>query len=147
MIRSVKIRAAGPADMQAISKVLHKCGLPSDDVEASVRLYHVAVLDDNVIGCACGEQFDDTIVVHTVAVLQDYRDQRVATHLVGALLMRARANGCTTATLLTAEHPSFFARYGFTLTSVDAIPKQVKLTKEFQRRFGARTHCMCRRLD
>ncbi|MGT2457537.1 GNAT family N-acetyltransferase [Cupriavidus basilensis] len=147
MIRSVKIRAAGPADMQAISKVLHKCGLPSDDVEASVRLYHVAVLDDNVIGCACGEQFDDTIVVHTVAVLQDYRDQRVATHLVGALLMRARANGCTTATLLTAEHPSFFARYGFTLTSVDLIPKQVKLTKEFQRRFGARTHCMCRRLD
>ncbi|MFJ1254025.1 GNAT family N-acetyltransferase [Cupriavidus sp. CuC1] len=100
-----------------------------------------------MIGCACGEQFDATFFVRAVGVLQEYRERQIATHLVASLPMRARANGCTKAVLLTTEHPAFFARYGFSLTSVDAILKQVELSKTFQRRFGASTNYMCRRLD
>lgn len=102
---------------------------------------------DVIVGCASGEQHGQTFAVRTVAVLREYRGHRIATYLVGALLMRARANGCTKATVLTEEHPGFFARHGFTLTPVDCIARELQLTKEFLRRFGARAHYMCRSLD
>ncbi|MGN5478223.1 GNAT family N-acetyltransferase [Cupriavidus basilensis] len=69
---------------------------------------------------------------------------QLATYMVGALLMRARSSGCTNATVLTDGHPGFFARYGFTLTPVDSIVSEMHLSKEFLRRFGVRTHYVCR---
>ncbi len=61
--------------------------------------------------------------------------------------MRARANGCTRAAVLTSEHPAFFARFGFMLTALDDMPQKMNLSKEFLRRFGTMTHYMCRHLD
>ncbi|MGO4812552.1 GNAT family N-acetyltransferase [Cupriavidus sp. 2MCAB6] len=147
MIKDMRIRAARSADMQAISQVFHSCGLPSGDIDTTGRFCSLAVLGENVIGCACGEMYGETAIIQAVAVLGEYRGHRVATHLVRAILMRARANGCTKATVLTPEHPTFFARFGFTLTALDDMPQEMQLSKEFLRRFGARTHYMCRRLD
>lgn len=147
MIRNVRIRAAGLADTEAISQVLQACGLLDNDINHTSRLYHVALLGDKVVGCASGEQYGGTVAIESVAVLREYQGRQIATHLLGAVLMRARANGCTKATVLTAEHPGFFARFGFALTSLNGLPKELQLSKEFLRRFGARTHYMCRRLD
>ncbi|CAN7341267.1 Acetyltransferase (GNAT) family protein [compost metagenome] len=147
MIKDVRIRAAGSADVEAISQVLHSCGLPGSNTDPSSRLYSLAVLGEKVIGCASGEMHGETVIVHAAAVLDEYRGHQIATHLVRAILMRARASGCTRAAVLTAEHPAFFARFGFTLTALDDMPQEMQLSKEFLRRFGARTHYMCRRLD
>ena len=147
MIRDMRIRAAGSADVEAISQVLRSCGLPDSDIDPSSRLYSLAVIGEKVIGCACGEMHGETVLVQAAAVLDEYRGHQVATHLVRAVLMRARAGGCTRAAVLTSEHPAFFARFGFTLTALDEIPQKMKLSKEFLRRFGARTHYMCRQLD
>ncbi len=147
MIKDVRIRAAQSADVEAISQVLRSCGLPSSDIDPSSRLYSLAVLSEMVIGCACGEMHGETVIVQAAAVLDEYRGHHVATHLVRAILMRARASGCTRAAVLTAEHPAFFARFGFTLTALDEMQQKMKLSKEFLRRFGARTHYMCRHLD
>ncbi|QQX87586.1 GNAT family N-acetyltransferase [Cupriavidus necator] len=147
MIKDMRIRAAEPADMQAVSQVLHSCGLPISDMDHLSRLFSLAVLGEKVIGCACGEIYGETVIIQSVAVLAECRGHQVATHLVGAILMRARAHGCTKAAVLTSEYPAFFARFGFTLTAVGEMPQEMQLSKEFVRRFGARTHCMCRRLD
>ena len=147
MIRDVRIRAAGAADVEAISQVLRSCGLPGSDVDPSSRLYSLAVLGEKVIGCACGEMHSETVIIQAAAVLGEYRGRQVATHLVRAILMRARANGCTRAAVLTSEHPAFFARFGFTLTALDDMPQKMELSRDFLRRFGARTHYMCRHLD
>lgn len=147
MIRDMRIRAGGSADMQAVSQLLRCCGLPTSDIDHSSCLYSLASLGDKVVGCACGEIYGETVIIQSVAVLGEYRGHQVATHLVRAVLMRARANGCTRATVLTPEHPAFFARFGFTLTAVGDMPQEMQLSKEFVRRFGARTHYMCRRLD
>ncbi|RDJ97836.1 N-acetylglutamate synthase [Cupriavidus lacunae] len=147
MIKAMRIRAAGASDVQAITQVLRSCGLPGSDVDPSSRLYSLGVLGEKVIGCACGEKLGETVIIPAVAVLSEYRGHQVATHLVRAILMRARASGCTRATVLTSDHPAFFARFGFTLTALDDMPQEMQLSKEFLRRFGARTHYMCRRLD
>ena len=147
MIRNIRLRAAVIADLEAVAGVLENCRLSINDAGGSSGLYHVAVLGDAIVGCASGEQHGRTFAVHTVAVLREYRGHRIATYMVGALLMRARANGCTRATVLINGHPGFFARHGFTLEPVDSIVSEMHLSKEFLRRFGARTHYMCRSLD
>jgi len=147
MIKDVQIRAAGSEDVEAISQLFRSCGLPGSETDPSSRLYSLAVLDERVIGCACGEMHGEMVIIQSVAVLGEYRGHHVATYLVRAVLMRARASGCTRAAVLTSEHPAFFARFGFVLTSLDDEPQKMKLPRDFLRRFGARTHYMCRHLD
>ncbi|NUA31445.1 GNAT family N-acetyltransferase [Cupriavidus basilensis] len=142
MTRDLRIRAAQPADWPAIAEVLEACGLASDDLDPSLALFHIAVLDGGIVGCAGAEGYGDTVVVRSVAVLPPYRDRGIATHLVSALLMRARANGCTRAVLLSASCPSYFARYGFSLISADRLPPEVRASREFRQQEGALPLCM-----
>ncbi len=110
------------------------------------RLLHVAELNGRMIGCAYGEQYGRTFAMHTVAVLPEFRGRRLATYIVSALLMRARASGCLHAAVLTNEHPGFFARHGFTLTAVDSLVRETQLPLALLRSFGDRTHYMARQL-
>jgi amino-acid N-acetyltransferase len=112
-----------------------------------MRLCHVALLGDQVVGCAYGEQLGRTFAIQAVAVLSEYQGRRIATYLLGALLTRARANGCSNATVLTPGHPVFFARCGFTLTAPNNTSREMQLSRGFLRRFGARVHFLCRPLD
>ncbi|ODV43428.1 hypothetical protein AWV79_17395 [Cupriavidus sp. UYMMa02A] len=82
-----------------------------------------------------------------MAVLADYRGHRLATYLVSALLMRARANDCRHAMVLTNDHPGFFARHGFTLTPVDGFVRETQLPLNMLRCRGARSHYMARQLN
>ncbi|WP_082819154.1 GNAT family N-acetyltransferase [Cupriavidus nantongensis] len=129
-----------------MKEVLAACGLSLPEGSEATPLQHVAGVGDKVVGCACGEQHGQTFVIHAVAVLPKYRGHQLATHIVSALLMRARSHGCSKAIVLTDEHPGFFARYGFTLTPADSIVREMLLSRDFLRRFGAHTHYMCRRL-
>lgn len=148
MLREIAFRAALAADMGLIADFCAEHGIQADGhPRESARLDHVARLEGKIVAWAFGECLDDAIVVRTVYVLPELRQQGIATLLVGALLMRARARRCRTAILLTDDHPTFFARHGFSLASLNSMTRRIKLSGEFLRRVGARTHCMCRRLD
>ncbi len=140
MLRDVRIRTAEEADWPAISQLLNSCGLPSDDVDVSSRLFYLAVLDENVVGCACAERYEETVVVRSVGVLQEYRDHQIATHLVGAVLTRACADGCKKAVLVTTDYLGSFARDDFSPASLDSMPEEVELSRKFLRRFAATAH-------
>jgi len=142
MIRDLQIRAAVPSDAPAVGAVLERCGLPTDDVLRLLEHFHVAMLGAQVIGCGAGERFGETVVICSVAVLPEHRDQGVATHLVRAVLMRARANGARRAVLLTSSCPSYFARYGFTLIPASKLPQEVMSSPEFHRHADTPPLCM-----
>ncbi|WP_238587349.1 GNAT family N-acetyltransferase [Cupriavidus sp. IDO] len=97
--------------------------------DPSSRLYNLAVLGERVIGCGCGAMHGETVKIQTAAVLGEYRGRHVAPVLLLAVLMRARANGRTRATVLTPEYPAFFSRFALTLTAVDDMPQQMQLSK------------------
>jgi amino-acid N-acetyltransferase len=145
MTGNLQIRAALERDWREISQVLESCGLPHDDAGQSPGFFHVAVLGDGIVGCACAERYDQTVVVRSVAVREGYYDPQIAIRLVGALLTRACAQGCTKAVVVTAdEHTPFWGNHS-TLGSTDSLPEAVKLSKGLLRRFGAMTHDNCRR--
>lgn len=125
MIRALQIRSATSADLQAIATVLNECGL-THNISLLPAMFHIAVLDGRIVACAGGERHSEVMVVCSVAVLQEYRDLGIAKHLVSAVLMRARAEGCERAVLATARCPDFFSRYGFSLVSAMTLPASVR---------------------
>ena len=147
MIRDVRLRAASDDDMEAMAQVLEACGLTLAGASEVSRLYHVGKLGRQIVGCAYGELYGRTFAIHTVAVLPEFRGRHLATYIVSALLMRARAGGCLSAAVLTNEHPGFFARHGFTLTPVDRLVRDTQLSLNLLRSFGAHTHYMARQLN
>lgn len=96
-------REAEAGGRQAIADVLDSCGLPTDTTAEPSCFFHVAVLHEQVVGCACAEQYGETIVVRPVGVQPDFRGNHIATGLISSVLTRARAQGCTKAILITAE--------------------------------------------
>ncbi|CAG9170432.1 GNAT family N-acetyltransferase [Cupriavidus pampae] len=147
MIKDMQIRAAHVADIPAIEAVLERCGLPINDVTLQVAQFHVAVVEGRVVGCACAERFGDTAMIRSVAVLHECRDQGIATHLVRAAMMRARANGSRRAVLLTSSCPDYFARYGFSLVQAAQLPVEVRDSEAFRRQSSSSALCMCAQLD
>lgn len=147
MIKDMQLRAAQPADIPAIEAVLERCGLPVDDVAQLADQFHVAVLEGQLVGCACAERFGETAVIRSVAVAPTWRDQGIATHLVRAAMMRARANGSRRAVLLTSSCPNYFARYGFSLIHASRLPPEVLESEEFRRLRDTSALCMCAELD
>jgi amino-acid N-acetyltransferase len=143
MIKDLRVRAAQPSDMPAIAAVLERCNLPVDELPRLVGEFHVALMKSELVGCACAERFGDTAIVRSVAVLREWRDQGVASHLVNAVMMRARANGTRRAVLLTSSCPSYFARYGFSLIHASKLPPEVLESEEFQRLRNTSALCMC----
>ncbi len=142
MTYDLRIRAARPSDGPAIAAVLERCGLPTDDVIRLVEHFHVAVMDEQLVGCAGAERIGEIAVIRSVAVLPSYRDQGVATHLVQAVLMRARSGGARRAVLVSAACPTYFTRYGFSLVPAAKLPGEVLASREFDRQRGADALCM-----
>lgn len=125
MIRALQIRSATAADLPEIATVLHECGLHSH-APLLPTMFHVAVMDGRIVACAGGERHAEVIVICLVAVVREYRERGIAKHLVSAVLMRARAEGCQRAVLATGQLPGFFSRYGFSLVSTFTLPDSVR---------------------
>ncbi|WP_043357397.1 GNAT family N-acetyltransferase [Cupriavidus basilensis] len=137
-MRSLQIRAAEEVDWPAIGEVLECCGLPSEFVDQTSCFFHVALAGERVVGCACAEQCDQTVVVRSVGVLKEYRGHQIATRLVDTVLTRARADGCTKAVLITAGRLGFSTHYDVSLGELEVMPEEVELSRAVLRRFGAR---------
>ncbi|SPA54667.1 Acetyltransferase [Cupriavidus taiwanensis] len=125
MIRSLQIRSATVADLPAITAVLDECGLMQNTLLPQYS-FHIALMDGRVVACAGAERHAQVIVVCSVAVLPPYRARGIAKHLVSAVLVRARAEGCERAVLATAKSPGFFSRYGFSLVSTTSLPVSLR---------------------
>ncbi|MDW3683012.1 GNAT family N-acetyltransferase [Cupriavidus sp. CV2] len=138
MIRGVQIRAAEASDWPSIVEVLESRGLPSDVIDRSSHFFHVAMSGEQVVGCACAEQFDGTVLVRSVGVLWEYRDERIAIYLIGAVLNRAYAEGCTKAVFVIADGLNFITHCDFQLAEPAIMSEEVVLSSEFLRKFGAR---------
>lgn len=142
MTRDLQLRGAQATDLHAIAALLERCGLHAADIEPLLPWFHVAAMDGRVVGCAGAERYGKSVVVRSVAVLPEYRDRGIASHLVQSVLTRARADGCRHAVLLSASCPSYFARYGFSLVTASRLPPEVLASAEFHRDAGVPALCM-----
>ncbi|WP_454743390.1 GNAT family N-acetyltransferase [Cupriavidus necator] len=138
MMKRVRVREAEASERQVIADVLDSCGLPSDITAEPSCFFHVALLDEQVVGCACAEQYGETIVVRSVGVLQEFRGHHIATSLIGSVLTRARAQCCTKAVLITAGRFGLPGHYDVPLVELESMPEALSLSDSLLRRFRRR---------
>jgi len=129
------IREAEASEWQAIADVLDGCGLPSDTTAEPSSFFHVALLNEQVVGCACAEQYGETIVVRSVGVLPECRGHHIATRLIGNVLARARAQSCTKAVLITAGRFGLSGHYDVPLVELESMPEALSLSDALLRKF------------
>lgn len=135
MKSGVIVREAEAGERHAIAEILDCCGLPRDVTTESSCFFHVAVVDEQVVGCACAEQYGETIVVRSVGVLPEFRGRQIATSLIGSVLTRARAQCCTKAVLITAGRLGLPGHCDVPLVELEAMPEALSLSDALLRRF------------
>jgi amino-acid N-acetyltransferase len=117
---SVKIRAAKTSDIKAIRTIIDTYSLQRRLLsKETVMLYEdvqeffVAEKDNTIIGCgALHVLWEDLGEVRTVAVIEDFRGQKIGHQIMNAIIERAQSLGLRRLFCLTFE-TEFFGKHGF----------------------------------
>ena len=117
---SVEIRAAKTSDIKAIRTIIDTYSLQRRLLsKETVMLYEdvqeffVAEKDNAIIGCgALHVLWEDLGEVRTVAVIEDFRGQKIGHQIMNAIIERAQSLGLRRLFCLTFE-TEFFGKHGF----------------------------------
>ena len=142
-----ELRAALPADRDAIESMLEKAGLPAREVDAHLENFLVATQHGPLLGCAGVELYATTALLRSLAVEPEYRSMGLGRRLTGALLDQARQRGCVEAVLLTSTAVELARSFGFAETPRELLPQAVRDSWEFSGTCCASARCMRLSLD
>ena len=127
-----KIRSARSNDLPAIERLLLESRLPLDGVRDALADFVVAHAGDALIGVAGLEVCCGNALLRSVAVSAEWRSYGIGRALVTRIISDADARGIRALYLLTATAERYFPIFGFTVTSRDAVPEDIRATAEFQ---------------
>ena len=140
------IRAAAPRDYAAVERLLRASDLPIDGVREALPTFLVAESAGELVGVGGLEVCCDDALLRSVAVASDWRGRGIGRLLVWRLIAEAESRGLRALYLLTTTAESYFPSFGFTRTTRDAVPSEVRETVEFRSACPASATVMCKRL-
>jgi amino-acid N-acetyltransferase len=127
----VEITSFAEGDAPAIGELLLANDLCVDGMEALRDTTVVARINNEIVGCAALELYEDAALLRSVTVHEDARGQGLGRRLVHETLARARAAGVADLYLLTLTAEAWFPRFGFEAVSRDDAPAAVRNSEEF----------------
>ena len=138
----IELRAALPADRDAIESLLGKAGLPAREVDAHLGNFLVATRHGQLLGCAGMELYATTALLRSLAVEPLYRGIGLGRRLTAALLDGARRRDCVEAVLLTSTAVELARSFGFSETLREVLPQAVRDSWEFSGTCCTSARCM-----
>lgn len=143
-IPQAAIRAARPADLPAVERLLAAANLPTGDVAELLPGFVVAEAGDTVVGVAGLEEASGNALLRSVAVDAAWRSRGVGRALVTRVISDAEARGVRGLYLLTTTAERYFPTFGFTSVDRVAVPPDIQRTAEFREMCPATASVMCR---
>ena len=141
------LRMARPSDEPAITALLAASGLPLDGVHDALSSFVIAEHDGGVVGVAgieaCGSNGDHALL-RSVAVASSWRARGLGRALVSRAIADAEARGIRGLYLLTTTADGYFPAFGFTITTRDTVPADVRASAEFREACPASATVMVR---
>jgi amino-acid N-acetyltransferase len=129
------LRLATPSDEPAVAALLTASALPLDGVHEALPCFVVAEDAGEIVGVAgiesCGVAGEHALL-RSVAVAPAWRHRKLGRALVTRAIAEAEARGTKALYLLTTTAEAYFPSFGFTKTSRDEVPDDVRATAEFQ---------------
>lgn len=138
----VGIAQAAPGDTPIIKDLLASCGLPTEDLPASLENFFVLRRGSAVIGCVGLEIYGQTCILRSLAVRPGERGSGFGALLVSRALAAARSLGQSEVWLLTQTAAKFFERLGFNDADRDAAPPAIRGSRQFRRICPSTAACM-----
>jgi glycerol-1-phosphatase len=123
----VRLRAAVPADQQAIQLLVKEAGLPETDTEMteSSESFVGSASDDAPAAAAAARTRGEHAYLHSVVVRPGDQGLGLGTLVVAAAVGSARRRGATRCFLLTEGASVFFEKLGFEPTDRDSLPEWI----------------------
>jgi amino-acid N-acetyltransferase len=126
------LRAATPADYEAVIGLLERAGLPLAGIPAEMDDFIVADEEGRLVGVVGLERYGDSALLRSAVVEPGLRGTGVGASLVEGVLGRARERGTRDVYLLTTTAERWFPRFGFVRVERDAVPVEVRTSVEFR---------------
>lgn len=105
--------------------------LPTDDLPQKLENFVIALQDDEVIGVAGIEIYDNYGLLRSVAVAADYRGKGIANQLLDNLERLDAAQPLREIYLLTETAPEYFSNKGYQKITRAQVPAEVQQSTEF----------------
>jgi N-acetylglutamate synthase-like GNAT family acetyltransferase len=129
------LRLALRADEPAVEALLTTAHLPLDGVHDALPCFVVAESAGEIVGVAgiegCGTTGEHALL-RSVAVAPSWQHRGLGRALVTRTIAEAEARGAKALYLLTTTAEHYFPTFGFTLTTREAVPADVRATAEFR---------------
>lgn len=142
----ITLRNATPADLPEVERLLTANGLILDDVAAGIRDFFVAEEAGALVGTIGLEVRAPFALLRSAAVDPARHGAGIGGRLVTRLVEEARARKIAALYLFTPSAAPFFERHGFTRTTREAIPAELRSTGQFMHACGATAVTMVREL-
>ena len=126
------LRRARPSDLGEVSRLLTASSLPVEGVDRTLSDFLVAEHDGALVGVVglevcCAEH----ALLRSTAVDPEWRGRGLGRQLVEHAIADAESRGFHALWLLTTTAERYFPSFGFTRTTRDAVPAEVRASTEF----------------
>ena len=130
--QTVSLRPATGGDLPAVERLLTANSLPLAGVAENLDTFVVAESGGQLVGVGGLEVCYNNALLRSVAVDAAWRSRSVGRQLVERVIAGAEARGIRALYLLTTTAERYFPSFGFTTTTRDAVPEEIRATAEFQ---------------
>jgi amino-acid N-acetyltransferase len=143
---TVSLRPATGRDLAAVERLLTASSLPLAGVAENLGGFFVAESGGELVGVVGLEVRGNNALLRSTAVEPAWRGRGVGRQLVERVVAEAEARGIRALYLLTTTAERYFPSFGFTRTTREAVPEEVRATEEFRDACPASAVVMCRHL-
>jgi N-acetylglutamate synthase-like GNAT family acetyltransferase len=130
-IAGIKYLVATSTQTSAIVELLKANNLPITDLNTGERIFFVAVSDENIIGCVAVETYEDSGLLRSLAVADDFKGKGIGRKLLSEAESWAKSNNLKSLYLLTTTASEFFQQLGWIIVERSAAPDSIKNSSEF----------------
>jgi amino-acid N-acetyltransferase len=126
------LRPATTSDLPGIERLLTAAQLPTEGVADALASFIVAESDSELVGVVGLEIHEEGALLRSTAVEPAWRGRGLGRALVERIIHEAEAGGIRALYLLTTTAEHYFPSFGFTRTTREAVPRDVRDSPEFQ---------------
>ena len=127
--KNIFYKIAIDEDMESVVELLKKNNLPVDDLNTGYRTFIVANLNGRIIGCVALETYNDSGLLRSLVVENNFRSKGIAHKLMAEV--EAWTNGLNNLYLLTTTASGFFLKIGWKNIERSSVPESIALSSEF----------------
>lgn len=136
-----------PGEESDVIGLIAATGLSVEDLNAE-KLVHfiVARIGDAIVGAVGLEPAGEVALLRSLAVIENCRNQAIATRLVATIEKYAKSHGAVALYLLTLDAADFFNKLAYEHIDRQTTPAELQATEEFRTLCPATAQCLYKRL-